>query len=212
MPSLLEQERALYQDVWTGFNEQYGSLSPGEHHVAMFLDAIHGDAMPRYRTLVLDAGCGSGKGAIALKQAGFDVLMCDLTNAGLVEEAKGIRYHDACMWEPLAPQLGYLPGGGVDYVFCSDVLEHIPPQFTMLAVSRLLEVARKGVFLTISLREDIAGNWVGRSLHQTVPGVTVNADGRIPFTWWRDSLATLGEVVDARDLLGVGVYLVKPRC
>jgi hypothetical protein len=89
----------------------------------------------------------------------------------------------------------------VDWVYCCDVLEHVPPQFTMLAIDQMLRVARLGVFLSIALVPDQFGVWVGEALHQTVQ----------PFVWWRDSLREVGEVVDARDLLIHGVYVVRPR-
>ena len=68
--------------------------------------------------------------------------------------------------------------------------------------SRLLEVARKGVFLSIALINDHWGALIGKPLHQTVQS----------FTQWKEQLDTVGEVVEARDLLVAGVYLVKPRC
>ncbi len=70
----------------------------------------------------------------------------------------------------------------------------------MLTVFRLLEVARRGVFLSIALEPDVFGAWVGKSLHQTVQS----------FTWWRDNLATLGTLKESRDLLNAGVFLLEP--
>jgi hypothetical protein len=66
----------------------------------------------------------------------------------------------------------------------------------------LLEVARRGVFLSISLMPDEFGAFVGKRLHQSVQ----------TFVQWRDQLHAIGTVVEARDLLHCGVYLVKPRC
>jgi len=72
----------------------------------------------------------------------------------------------------------------------------------MLVVSRLLAVARRGVFLTISTQPDACGVWVGKPLHQTVES----------FVWWRDQLRTMGQLTDARDLLTAGAYLVRAPC
>ncbi len=72
----------------------------------------------------------------------------------------------------------------------------------MLVISRLLHVARRGVFLSIALVPDEFGVWVGQPLHQTVQG----------FTWWRDRLNTLGTIKECRDLLTAGVYYVEPKC
>jgi hypothetical protein len=66
----------------------------------------------------------------------------------------------------------------------------------------LLEVARRGVFLSISLMPDQFGKWIGKPLHQSVQ----------TFPEWRDQLAAIGRVIEARDLLHTGIYLVEPRC
>ena len=188
--SLTERQAELYTGIWTHL-EPYAETSPGEAHVRMFTD-LTGESSGT----VLDAGCGSGKGAIALSAAGFSVSLCDLTDAGLSPEARAVGPFTAVsLWQSLRPL------GTFDYVYCADVLEHVPTEYTMLVISRLLEVARKSVLLTISLVPDQFGVWVGEPLHQTVRD----------FTWWRDRIAELGHVVECRDCLIFGAYLVKPR-
>jgi SAM-dependent methyltransferase len=193
--SLTQHERETYESIWA-MNAYREASSPGQMFVQMFMEM----AKPRSSDSVmgaasiLDAGCGGGKGAISLAEQGFDVSMCDLTNAGLDAEAMRFPFVQIPLWEKLTPHVGFK-----DYVYCCDVLEHIPPQFTMLVVSRLLEVARKGVFLSISLMPDHFGVWVGRPLHLSVQ----------TFPQWRDQLNTIGKVVECRDLLNTGVYFVK---
>ena len=192
MAQVTTSEQARYADLWSALPDQYGQVSPGLEMLPLFL----AHATPPQT--ILDAGCGSGRAAVALQAAGFEVLLTDLTSEGLVPEARGLPFHPACLWQPLRPAIRR---GLVDWVYCCDVLEHVPPQFTMLAIDQMLRVARLGVFLSIALVPDQFGVWVGEALHQTVQ----------PFTWWRDSLRELGEVVDARDLLIHGVYVVRPR-
>jgi len=157
---------------------------------------------------VLDAGCGAGKGAIALASAGFTVTLCDHTDAGLTPDALAVGpFIQTNLWDDLSP-VAYLagvargtePGAPFDYAYCCDVLEHIPTPFTMLVVSRLLAVASRGVFLSISLQADNCGALVGEPLHLTVQS----------FVQWRDQLATLGRLVEARDLMSTGVYYLEP--
>lgn len=195
---ILERERTLYRDVWASL-EAYGEHAPGEHYLPLFLQMV-GDR----RGTVLDAGTGSGKGAVALARAGFDVRLCDVTPEGLVPEAKGLPFYEACLWSSLADvtrNFGTWGRQRADWVYCTDVLEHIPPQFTMLAIDQMLRVARHGLFLSVSFAPDNFGVWAGVALHQTVQ----------PFTWWRDALREVGELVEARDLVGTGVFLVKPE-
>lgn len=193
-----DRERRLYEDVWQGVRE-YGTHAPGEVYAPLFLDM----ARPSLSDSILDAGCGSGKGALALKAAGFsDVRLCDLTASGLVPDAYDLPFRPACLWRPLRPQLWYRFGGRFDWVYCCDVLEHIPTPFTMLVIHQLLEVTRYGLFLSISLVPDSFGAWVGQPLHQTVQN----------FVQWREQLNAVGKVKECRDLLNAGLYLVEPRC
>jgi 2-polyprenyl-3-methyl-5-hydroxy-6-metoxy-1,4-benzoquinol methylase len=192
--SLQADERDTYATMWSGVAD-YATTAPGERYVPLFLQ-VTGSS----RGTVLDAGTGSGKGAVALSAAGFTPTLCDITPEGLIEDARSLRFVETCLWHDLR---SFAPvfGRKWDWVYCTDVLEHIPPQFTMLVVSRLLEVARKGLFLTISTEPDVFGLWIGKPLHQTVQ----------PYEWWRASLSELGDVTDARDLLNAAMFAVKPR-
>jgi SAM-dependent methyltransferase len=194
MSTILASERETYAQMWSAV-EDYSAHAPGEQYLPLFLQVVGDD-----RGSVLDAGTGSGKGAVALYKEGFDVVACDVTDAGLVDEFKNpelaaIPFYPACLWDDLS----FI--GRPAYVYCTDVLEHIPPQFTMLAIYQMLQVARKGLFLTVSLVPDSFGVWAGKSLHQTVQ----------PFTWWKDSLAEVGTVIEARDLISNAVFVVKPK-
>ena len=197
---VVRAERELYDAIWQV--PGYADHSPGAERVPLFLDM----AQPPAGATVLDAGCGSGKGALALRAAGFQVDMMDLTDEGLVPDAQDLPFRSGCLWEQPAP----LYRGLYDYVYCCDVLEHIPTEYTMLTIARLLEQVRGGVgtfagtgglFLSIALQPDHFGVWVGRPLHLTVRD----------FSWWRDRLRDLGELVEARDLLSSGVYYVRGR-
>lgn len=188
--SLTAQETATYEQMWA--LGSYGDTSPGEQFLPLFLDM----SRTTMRGSILDAGCGSGKGALALAAAGFAVQMCDLTASGLLPEARRLPFTETVLWANLKREIGF-----TDWVYCTDVLEHVPTAFTMLAVSRMLEVCRRGAFLSIYLLPDRFGAWVGKPLHQTVQS----------FTWWRDALKELGTVQECRDLVSTGVYLVTPR-
>lgn len=198
MTTILDTEREKYQDVWASI-DTYAEYAPGLTRAPMFLDMV-GAA----RGTLLDAGTGSGRGALALKAAGFEVYLCDVTPAGIVPEAQALPYSDACLWRDLAPiarGVGHPGRTRFDFVYCCDVLEHVPPQFTMLAIDQLLRVTKRGLFLSISLQPDNFGAWIGQPLHQTVN----------QYRWWRDSIRELGEIVEARDLLTDGVFFVRPR-
>jgi len=188
--SIVTEQRLVYESAWS--LPAYAAHSPGAQHVTLFQDMT--DAAPG--STVLDAGCGSGKGAIALRSAGFTVTLSDFTRDGVVADARALPFREACLWHLTPEQVGRF-----DYAYCCDVLEHIPTEYTMLVISRLLGVATRGVFLSIALVPDQFGAWVGHQLHQTVRD----------FVWWRDRLADLGRLVECRDLGHAGVYVVRAR-
>lgn len=195
-----QKEQALYEEMWQA--PAYSIHSPGERLTQVFLDICGIAPSSTRHTTVLDAGAGTGRGAVALKNIGFRVHMCDLTPDGLTPEARTIPFTPACLWDDLRIVLPYRFGRQYDYVYCTDVMEHIPTQFVMLTVLRLLEVARYGVFFNIALTHENYGAFAGEhSLHKTVES----------FVWWRDNLATLGSLVECRDLVNSGVYFVRSK-
>lgn len=204
-------ERQTYEEMWA--LESYAQNSPGERYAEVFTKVAEETA--GRRGSVLDAGCGSGKGSLALARAGFQVMACDLTPDGRVPEMAGvIPFQEACLWHDLS-SLAYMArawygidmsSGKVgaenmkfDHVYCTDVLEHLPTAFTMLVVARALQVVRYGVFVTVSTQPDRFGVWVGKHLHQTVQ----------PFTWWRDALSEVGQLTEARDLGPNALFYVR---
>ncbi len=213
---LQTRERTIYEAMWA--IDTYARVAPGELYAPLFAEG----AAPG--STVLDAGCGSGKGALALVSRGYRVTLCDMTASGLITEARPLQFAEACLWNSLKP-VAYLAkvwheascevtkpvkgapplvsrydGATFDWIYCTDTLEHLPTELTMLAVSRMLEVAKVGAFFSVTFTPDGCGKWLGEDLHKTVR----------PFKWWRDALREVGEVTDARDLLGAGVFVVRP--
>jgi SAM-dependent methyltransferase len=186
-----ETERDTYAEMWE--HDAYAAHSPGVEALPMFLEMA---GIPTDRCMpgcVLDAGCGSGATMLALQRRGFLVRGVDLVDVR-VPEARSFAFDEGCLW---SMDLGQT----VHYVYCADVLEHIPPEFTMLVVARLLAAATTGVFIQVSLVPDRFGVMVGRPLHLSV----------FPFTWWRDHLRELGRVVECRDLAFSAVFYVEPK-
>lgn len=208
MASIAEREREKYDAVHATI-ESYTDNSPLEHFLPAFLQMSGATG-----GTVLDAGTCSGRGALALRDAGFNVAACDLSDGRIPEmKASTITYVERCLWDDLSP-VAYLAracdvresrspfsGQGFDYVVCADVLEHIPTEYVPLTIRRLLDVATKGVFLSISLVRDIHGIRVGEVLHETVE----------TFYWWKERIGTLGHIVECRDLLATALFYVEPR-
>ena len=194
MTMIAARERGRYDEVWSSI-DRYGDYAPG----ADYVDAFRDMSGARTGARLLDAGCGTGRGALALCEAGYQVTLCDVTATGIVPAARHLPFVATALWSDLS--LIGQQMGGCDYVYCCDVLEHVPIEFTMLTLARLFTLAEHGVFLSISLVPDAFGIWVGESLHETVQ----------PFTWWRDRLREVGRLIECRDLGQTGLYFARAR-
>jgi SAM-dependent methyltransferase len=184
---LRDVEQETYESIWA-VPQYQDSASPGEQCVKIFKTLTRGTGS------VLDAGCGQGKGSIELLEMGFYPTLLDLTDQRL-PELQGLTFAQRPLWDDLR-DLGWF-----DWVYCCDVLEHLPQEFTMLAVARMLQVARQGLFLSIGFDPDNFGAYIGKTLHQTVKD----------FSWWKSRLNEVGRVQDSRDLIGLGTFYLVNR-
>ncbi len=180
-------ERAKYEAVWQ-FPE-YHEFSPGLQNVDRFMEVMK----PQLASSVIDVGCGACVAGLELKKRGMDVWYLDLTDAAVPEEVDHRRFIKAPIWS----RWGWNKSLGWDYGFCCDVMEHVPPEYTMLCLDRILGCCRTTWF-QISFVQETFGSLIGDRLHLTVQ----------PFSWWRDRIGDLGKLVEARDLCGMGMFVV----
>ncbi len=176
-----EAEREKYEQAWAIPN--YAKRSPGEEICELF------DEMCSPWGTVIDLGSGSGKGAVALDKLDLDVTMLDLTFAGC--GTKKFKRIEGSLWGDWRQPLGW------DWGYCTDVMEHIPVEYTMLVLDRIMSNCRSSFFY-ICFIPDVFGKFIGQPLHMTV----------MPFEWWKDRLGEFGKVVECRDLMKHGVYHV----
>ena len=167
--NLHEHEAGKYADVWQ--IPSYHNFSHGEFHADLFMEIT--GASPG--ETVIDLGCGTGRGGKALKKHGLKPTYLDLVKVGNLKP-----FRKQPLWKPII--------GLWDYGICCDVMEHLPAEFTMLAIHNMLE-ACGGLFLSICFQDESFGELVGEPLHLTVR----------PFTWWRDNLREVGTLEEARD-------------
>ncbi len=182
------QEREKYAEIWE-FDE-YRKFSPGDESAKKFLEVLK----PAPCSLVVDIGCGQGNAGVDLAKAGMTMSWLDITDSALVADVPRDRFMRRPIWEDWAK------GRVWNYGFCVDVLEHIPPEYTMLCVSRIVEACGTS-WLQIANLPDTFGEKIGETLHLTVR----------PFSWWLIRLATIGNVVDARDLCGRSLFIVERK-
>jgi SAM-dependent methyltransferase len=192
---MAEVERGKNLELWRDVPD-YGKFSPGEENVEPFMQVVKPplSLMSGPMTL-LDAGCGSGRAGLLFEGKGIQVTYLDITDAGLDPRVRRNRFIEQPLWKPF-PVSRYW-----DYVFCCDVMEHVPIEFTMMTIGNLLSRCTRSAWFQIALVPDEFGKAIGRPVHVTVQ----------PFIWWRDRFATLGNLVDARDFGLRALYIVERK-
>jgi 2-polyprenyl-3-methyl-5-hydroxy-6-metoxy-1,4-benzoquinol methylase len=182
------QERDKYSEIW-GTVAAYRNHSPGLENVERFMSVIN----PKPGASLIDIGCGEGVAGLAFERHGLAVTYLDITDAGLSPDVDRSRFIEAPLWSRWPkPAMAY------DHGFCCDVMEHIPTEYVMLVLDRILSNCRMAWF-QIALRPDNFGKAIGQPLHLTVR----------PFAWWLVRLGTIAKVIEARDLCGDGLYVVE---
>jgi len=164
-----EVERDKYTRMWTKV-PGYRSTSPGEQLVPHFLKHA---AWERGDTLI-DLGCGPGRASVKLAEAGLDITQLDIAAESRDWEVKrvGLPFIEASLWE-LPEGLGTF-----DWVYCCDVLEHIPPDHVDAALDCMARVTGYGAFMQIALFPEGFGRHIGETLHLTVQ----------PAEWWMERI------------------------
>lgn len=150
----------------------YRVVAPGEDAVAQFLEV----ANPSPGMTLRDLGCGTGRAGVRLAAAGLDVTQYDFA-ANCRDEGIDLPFvqHD----------LNDAVKGCADFAFCTDVLEHIPPE-QVARVLRVVVGAGRRAYLQIACTPDHMGKLIGEPLHLTVQ----------PYAWWKEQL----EAFDCRIL------------
>lgn len=163
-------EREIYEQVWG--HELYRKVAPGETIAQIFLENIK----PALGASVIDFGCGSGRGAQMLFDAGLDVTGLDF--AGNCRDS-------GCTFKFIEHDLTKEIPVKAEYGFCTDVMEHIPPDKVGVVLKNIKGACNKALFHISTEPDRLGDRLVGHPLHLTVE--------KMP--WWRNELRNAGFLV-----------------
>lgn len=172
---MAEGEQAKYEKVWA--HERYRRVAPGEQAAAVFQQV----AKPERDKWCIDFGAGTGRGSLMLRAlCGLRVHMLDFAGNCLdkgvraaLADSEHFRFTQHDLTKPCPTK--------AEYGYCTDVMEHIPPEDVDVVLKNILAAARH-VFFHISCAPDKLGKLIGEPLHLTVQ----------PYAWWKERLQKAG--------------------
>jgi len=168
-------ERAKYEKMWAF--QQYREVAPGESAATLFLS----QARPKAGSEVIDFGAGTGRGALMLALlGGCKVKMLDFAENCLDEDVRNALTTQAHVLSFDLHDLNKPAKVSAQYGYCTDVMEHIPPQDVDRVLRNILKAAQH-VFFQISCTDDACGALIGEPLHLSVH----------PYSWWHKKFQEL---------------------
>lgn len=191
-------EALKYGEMWK--HEEYRKIAPGEELAAVFLQ----QARPKSGAEVIDFGCGTGRGAFMLVLpppvgGNLKVTMLDFVNNSLDEDVRNMLTTQAHVLRFLKRDLEQPIDVAAEYGFCTDVMEHIPPDKVDQVLNNIL-LSAQHVFFGISTVEDACGALIGKTLHLSVH----------PFQWWMQKFIERHCLVHwADEAPGVALFYVS---
>jgi SAM-dependent methyltransferase len=180
--NLSEQEK--YQLMWQF--DSYRVESPGERQAESYLDRVKPDGM------IIDFGCGTGRAGLIFKEAGHDVLLMDFASNCRDEEAMALPFLEWDLTNPIPSR--------ANYGYCTDVMEHIPPDDVKTVLKNIMEAAG-GVFFQISTIDDALGDFIDTPLHLSV----------YPHDEWMELLSEVGTVEWSNEQDIASMFYVRSR-
>ena len=175
--AIWDSERLKYETVWGGYPE-YRTQADGDPVVDLAFKQLGckpGESL-------IDWGCGKGTPAQRLQAKGLKVTGFDIARNCLDKDVK-IPLIVGSMWDP-PPWVQQ-----ADYAFCTDVLEHLPPDRLELALSQMCRLTRKAAFIQVCTVLDTSGPKMNppMRLHLSV----------YPHEWWGEHLAAYWTIEDS---------------
>ena len=162
----LEQQK--YERMWN--IDAYRVLSPGEELAQLFLS----QAKPLKDSTCIDFGCGTGRGGLMIALFGnMIVTLLDFAENALDEEVKNATVTQPNRISWMQADLNKPIPVAASYGYCTDVMEHIPPEEVDTVLENILRSANH-VFFQISCQEDRCGAMIGEELHLSIQ----------TYNWW----------------------------
>ena len=143
-----------YEQLWE--TDAYRRSSPGEKCVDHFVSV----ANPEVGSVIYDVGCGTGRAGQRLIEKGYQVVGLDFAENAM-DKNTTVPF---IKWDVTIPPMV----DKCDWVFCTDMLEHLEPERVQQSLCHIVGLAKWGCYFQISLRHSYHKGVNGETLHLTV--------------------------------------------
>lgn len=180
--NLEHKERTKYERMWSEV-PSYRITSPGYLCANIFFDHFKNRIKPS--DSITDFGCGPGLTNLVFLDYQLRIELCDIAENCLEDKIEAltllmpdkVRFTRSCLWS--------LPDSikPTDWIYCTDVLEHIPPEKIDTCLKEMAKRTLKGGSLQIVTKDDNFGEAIGDTLHLTIK----------PKEWWLEKSPNIGK-------------------
>lgn len=166
-------EKEKYEECW---NDRYYRSGKGGLD---FLDEFFEKTDIRFGDTAIDYGCGEGRVASELSRRGMRVKLIDIAENCLSKQVKE-ELGEHFILQDLTKKIHVKASFG----FCSDTMEHIPPESVDVVLRNILGSCKR-CFFHISIQPDSFGESIGEILHLSVHS----------YFWWDSKFKSLEAVI-----------------
>jgi len=190
------REKEKYEKIWN--RDIYRLNSPGSNSLPSFLTEIAERISPG--DSIIDFGCGTGVCSLSLLEKGLNVSLVDIAANCLDEKIAAlthiipdrISFVEAALWD--------LPESlrKSDWIYCIDVLEHLPTQKVIESLEEMSGKTKKGGALQVFLADEGMGFMIGETLHLTIR----------PLDWWIKQISSFWSIEKIEELIAETRYCI----
>lgn len=182
-------EEEKYQRMWD--IDAYRTMSPGENFAPEMVELVK----PKPSQTVVDFGCGTGRGGLKVQElTDCNLIQVDFADNCLDRKANA-TFVKADLTSPMNVR------GDIGY--CTDVMEHIPPELVDQTIGNIMACVGKCYF-KIAMFDDNMGKLIGHPLHLSV----------FPFDYWKERFSgydVLHSHEDKDTAFPYATFLVQAR-
>ena len=157
-------EVGKYEAMWQ--TKLYREVAPGELFAEHFIEI----ANPQLSDVIVDFGCGTGRGGQKIANlTRCEVQLVDFAD-NCRDEGNDLPFTLADLTKPIGVS------GNIGY--CTDVMEHIPPEDVSDVIRNIMDCV-DSCYFKIALFDDSMGKLIGHPLHLSV----------FPSEWWQSKFS-----------------------